>query len=107
MRQPNSGGVLSQEAQVLARAVKEQERRQGHKEGFSSLPADCLAYKYYRDAVEMRNAASKAQLVARGLSVATTEDARAALVRHVAPAFECCWTSIPKSCTSLECQPVF
>ena len=34
---------------MLERAVKEQERREGHKEGFSTSPADCLAYKYYRD----------------------------------------------------------
>ena len=40
---------LMQESAVLERAVKEQERRQGHKEGFSESPGDCLAYKYYRD----------------------------------------------------------
>ena len=38
-----------QEAGVLARAVKEQERRKGEKEGFSAAPGDCLAYKHYRD----------------------------------------------------------
>ena len=38
-----------QESTVLARAVKEQERREGHKEGFTPSPGDCLAYKYYRD----------------------------------------------------------
>ena len=38
-----------QEASILARAVKEQERREGEKEGFSAHPADCLAYKFYRD----------------------------------------------------------
>ena len=34
---------------MLARAAKEQERRQGDKEGFTSSPGDCLAYKYHRD----------------------------------------------------------
>jgi len=34
---------------VLAKAVKEQERRKGEKEGFSAAPGDCLAYKHYRD----------------------------------------------------------
>lgn len=34
---------------MLARAVKDHERRDGTKEGFSGTPGDCLAYKYYRD----------------------------------------------------------
>jgi len=42
-----AGGA--QEAAVLAKAVKEQERRKGEKEGFSAAPGDCLAYKHYRD----------------------------------------------------------
>ena len=33
----------------MARAVREQERRGGAKEGFSTAPGDCLAYKHYRD----------------------------------------------------------
>ncbi len=37
------------EAQVLARAVKEHERRDGRREGFADTPADVLAYKYFRD----------------------------------------------------------
>ena len=40
---------MLQECELLARAVKEQERRSGEKEGFTASPADCLAYKYYRD----------------------------------------------------------
>ena len=39
----------SQESQVLARSVKDHERRVGTKEGFSNEMGDCLAYKYYRD----------------------------------------------------------
>ena len=41
--------VHTQGAAVLARAVKEQERRKGERDGFSSAPGDCLAYKHYRD----------------------------------------------------------
>ena len=33
----------------LARAVKEHERREGTKIGFSSSPADCLAFQFFRD----------------------------------------------------------
>lgn len=42
-------GLGLQEANVLARAVKEQERREGNLEGFTATPADCMAFKYYRD----------------------------------------------------------
>lgn len=45
----NTSSCGSQESGVLARAVKEQERREGEKEGFTSSPADSLAFKYYRD----------------------------------------------------------
>ena len=38
-----------QGAVLLARAMKDYERRGGLKEGFSSAPADCVAYKFYRD----------------------------------------------------------
>jgi Rubisco accumulation factor 1 alpha helical domain len=38
-----------QEAVILARAVKEHERREGVKLGFSKSPGDCLAFKFYRD----------------------------------------------------------
>lgn len=37
------------ESQVLARAVKEHERRDGRREGFADTPGDVLAYKYFRD----------------------------------------------------------
>ena len=45
----NTRSCAVQEVSVLARAAKEQERRQGDKEGFTSSPGDCLAYKYHRD----------------------------------------------------------
>lgn len=37
------------ESQVLARAIKEHERRDGRREGFADTPGDVLAYKYFRD----------------------------------------------------------
>lgn len=40
---------LVQQARTLARALKDQERREGDKLGFSAKPGDCLAFKYYRD----------------------------------------------------------
>ena len=33
----------------LARSVKEHERREGIKIGFTASPADCLAFQYFRD----------------------------------------------------------
>jgi hypothetical protein len=33
----------------LSKAVKEHERRDGRKEGFTESPGDVLAYKHYRD----------------------------------------------------------
>jgi hypothetical protein len=38
-----------QESQVLARAFKEHERRDGRREGFLDTPGDVMAYKHYRD----------------------------------------------------------
>lgn len=69
----------AQDSAVLERAVKEQERREGHKEGFSSTPADCLAYKYYRDAVEARNEDVRQRLTRKGLTLAESESAINAL----------------------------
>ncbi|KAK9839810.1 hypothetical protein WJX81_003436 [Elliptochloris bilobata] len=68
------------EAGVLARAVKEQERRRGEREGFSAAPGDCLAYKYFRDAFEAgRNEDARDACVRKGLKVAATEAAKAKL----------------------------
>lgn len=68
-----------QESAVLERAVKEQERREGHREGFSSTPGDCLAYKYYRDAVESRNEDVRQRLARKGLKLAETDLAKKTL----------------------------
>ena len=47
LRQLGTHGT--QDAVALARAVREHERREGAKRGFSEAPGDCLAFKYYRD----------------------------------------------------------
>ena len=67
------------ESTMLARAVKEHERRNGEKEGFSGSPADCVAYKHYRDAVENKRGDDVAEYIKRGLAVAESEGAREAL----------------------------
>jgi hypothetical protein len=67
------------EAQVLARASKEHERRAGHKEGFSDTPGDVLAYKYWRDALECRRQDDVDACARKGLAVADTDEARAKL----------------------------
>jgi len=65
---------------VLARAIKEHERRAGHRDGFTNSPADCLAYKYYRDALECRNQENMEVCVKKGLEVVESEKARLKLV---------------------------
>jgi hypothetical protein len=63
-----------QEAQTLARAVKDHERRGGAQEGFSTAPGDCLAYKLFRDVSarsrgERRPRARRLQQLARACPV--------------------------------------
>jgi len=67
---------------ILARAMKEHERRNGRREGFSDSPQDALAYKYYRDALECRNQEEAAKYAKKGLDLVQTEEGRAKLVRH-------------------------
>ena len=38
-----------QDSEVVIKAFKEHERRNGVKQGFAYTPADALAFKYYRD----------------------------------------------------------
>lgn len=68
-----------QESLVLARAIKEHERRKGEKEGFSDSPADCLAFKYYRDALENQGGDEMKTYIEKGLAVAETDAARETL----------------------------
>lgn len=72
---------------VLARSIKEHERRSGKKEGFSESPADCLAYKYYRDAQECRREEDVEACVKKALQVVETETARNKLVSCFTVAF--------------------
>jgi len=67
---------------MLAKAIKEHERRGGRREGFTDSPADCLAYKYYRDALECRKVEDVEACVEKGLKVAESEEAKAKLVRN-------------------------
>ena len=65
---------------VLARAMKEHERRKGAREGFSESPGDCLAFKHYRDALECRQQEAADACVKKGLSLVESEGGRAKLV---------------------------
>lgn len=65
--------------EVLARAMKEYERRPEERDGFSDSPADCLAFKYLRDAIECRRLDDMVEKVQLGLEVAETDGARARL----------------------------
>ena len=73
-------GLVPSQAQVLARAIKEHERRKGEGEGFTNSPGDCLAYKYYRDALEcggVKKLENTEAYLNKGLAVAElTEGAR-------------------------------
>lgn len=61
------------ETQKLARAIKEHERRSGQKEGFAQTPADCLAFKFYRDALECRLPADAKECALKGLDLVESE----------------------------------
>jgi predicted alpha/beta hydrolase len=50
-------------ATVLARAIKEQQRRGTAAAGFSGSAGDCLAFKYYRDAQECRDTESRKKYI--------------------------------------------
>ena len=60
-------GVDPKGALQLARAVKEHERRAGHKEGFSDSPGDCLAFKFFRDVSAARRGPGEGWLCTRVL----------------------------------------
>lgn len=50
-------------AAIVARAIKEQQRRGEAAVGFSAAAGDCLAFKYYRDAQECRNMKEREQYI--------------------------------------------
>lgn len=64
------------ECEVLARAMKEWDRRPTERHGFDSTAGDCLAFKYLRDAVECRFIEESYAKIDQGLAVAATDGAR-------------------------------
>jgi hypothetical protein len=71
--------VDQRDAALLARAVREHERREGAKRGFSEAPGDCLAFKYYRDGLETKTDRAKEQCMQKGLQYAVTPQAKSKL----------------------------
>ncbi|KAL3138408.1 hypothetical protein ABBQ32_006204 [Trebouxia sp. C0010 RCD-2024] len=69
----------TKDSEVLIKAFKEHERRDGEKEGFAHTPADALAFKFYRDAGETRRKHEIHDFIERGLAVAESERAKATL----------------------------
>jgi hypothetical protein len=68
------------ECTVLARAIKEHERRAGRREGFTDSPRDSLAYKFYRDALECRRPEDAAICAKKGLALVESEEGRKRLL---------------------------
>lgn len=62
------------ESVVLARAMKERQRRPEAAQGFSERAGDCLAFKHFRDAEETRNQAEKERFIGAFLCCADTSD---------------------------------
>ncbi|KAF8061091.1 RAF1 [Scenedesmus sp. PABB004] len=74
-----ANGLDDQQSEVLARAMKEWDRRPGERAGFSESPGDCMAFKFLRDAVECRFPEDAAERVQLALAAADTDGARARL----------------------------
>lgn len=76
--------------EILARSMKEYERRPMDRHGFSELPGDCLSFKYLRDAGECRRRQEMQDKLQQALETAVTDEARervlAALNEGKAPA---------------------
>ncbi|KAI3721685.1 hypothetical protein L2E82_32702 [Cichorium intybus] len=74
------------DAQELARAIKDFPRRRGDR-GWDyfdyNLPADCLAFMYYRQALENRDTESKTSVLEKALSVAVSEQAKAWITKEL------------------------
>jgi len=69
----------TQDSAVLARSIKEHERKRSGYQSFSEDPGDCLAFKYWRDAQETKNPDQIAKFVKLGTACAVSDSARAAL----------------------------
>lgn len=73
------------ECEVLARAMKEWERRDMERNGFSNHPGDCMAFKLLRDALETRTREELIEKVELGMKYAVTDGARARLEEVLNP----------------------
>ncbi|KXZ54590.1 hypothetical protein GPECTOR_4g655 [Gonium pectorale] len=69
--------------EVLARSMKEYERRPTERAGFTEHPGDCLAFKYLRDAGECRKREEALVKLRQGMEVAVTEGARQRLMEQM------------------------
>ncbi|CAM6087531.1 unnamed protein product [Calypogeia fissa] len=65
-----------EEAQKLAWAIKDHERRPTGRNGFTTAPGDCLAFMYHRQAIETQDGEQKQITVEQGLKVAVTDSAK-------------------------------
>ncbi|CAM6093042.1 unnamed protein product [Calypogeia fissa] len=65
-----------EEAQKLAWAIKDHERRPTGRNGFTTAPGDCLAFMYHRQAIETQDGEQKQIMVEHGLKVAVTDSAK-------------------------------
>eukprot|EP00798_Chlamydomonas_sp_ICE-L_P011695 gene11695-34421_t len=66
-----------QVCEVLARSMKEFERRDDDRHGFSAHPGDCLSFKYMRDAIESKKPDGIRKYCKKAYEVAVTDGARA------------------------------
>jgi hypothetical protein len=69
------------EANELARAVKDYERRKGPeaRKDFTSAPGDCLAFAYYRKSKEYKDELDKETVLNKALDYAASEGAKSKL----------------------------
>lgn len=70
------GGLDVTGANELAKAIKMHERTPAGREGFTSLPGDCLAFSYFRAASECTDPEVRENLVTKGLAFSASESAR-------------------------------
>jgi hypothetical protein len=73
------------DCEILARAMKEWERRDQERHGFSNHPGDCMAFKFLRDALETRTREELIEKVEMGVRYAVTDGARARLEEVLNP----------------------
>ncbi|GBF92870.1 hypothetical protein Rsub_05489 [Raphidocelis subcapitata] len=72
-----ANNLNAQECEVLARSMKEWDRRPMERAGFENTAADCLAFKYMRDAIECRFAEDAYAKLDQALTTGCSAGARA------------------------------